>query len=127
MFDIPKTATDLHRFAEVHQGALQNAALAVGGRRGLRLAQDLLEDLHVGGPITRRMQCKSFALLELLTMTKGREAVPPVGRDHQFCDSVSIHAHEITMLKNVFANALSKLKADGCVDSNGGHEEAKYD
>ena len=127
MFNVPKTATGLHRFAEVHQEALQNAALILGGRRELRRAQELLEDLRLSGPVTRRMYCDTAALLELFTLTSARKMLPPGSSSHRACNLVAVNADEIKVLRDAFSDALSGSEAEDSFASEVEHMGVKYD
>ncbi|WP_323764706.1 MULTISPECIES: hypothetical protein [Roseobacteraceae] len=111
MFDIPQPATALHRFAEDHHEAIQNAALLLGGRPWLRRAQRWLADLEQPQPVTRRLIGETVALLSLLALENVHDQDRPEAGCFASLDPAAPYVEEICLLHDALSDAIRKMDA----------------
>ena len=111
MFDIPQPATALHRFAENHYEAIQNAALMLGGQPWLRRAQRLIADLGQPQPITRRLIGEATALLSLFALEKVHDQDFPESAFFANLDPAAPYAEEICLLHDALSEAIRDTEA----------------
>ena len=110
MFEVPQPTTPLHHFAENYHQEVQHAAFLLGGKQSLRKAQNLLDDLCRGGPVTCQMlrdACTLHALIAQHSVCeyKGKGAA---GRIRP--NAIDAHSEEIDLLAEAFGEALSQYQ-----------------
>lgn len=101
--------SDLARYIQIHQEALQNAALLLGGRSALRRTQSLLDAFASQPDLTRRMKRETIALHDLLTL----QNVDDPDREESHCFAMlapeSPHVEEICLLADGLENAMASV------------------
>ncbi|WP_323766222.1 hypothetical protein [Marinovum sp.] len=111
MFDIPQSASALHRFADEHSQAIQNAALLLGGQPWLRRAQRLLDDLNQPQPVTRRIFREALALLSLLKLDCVFEEGSIEAAHFAKLDPAAPYVNDICLLTERLSEAVAEVRA----------------
>ena len=127
MFDIPQPATALHRFAENHYEAIQNAALMLGGQPWLRRAQRLIGDLGQPRPITRRLIDDATALLSLFALENVHDQDCPEAFFFANLDPAAPYVEEICLLHDALSVAIRETDAHPQSSFSKGVEAQTYE
>lgn len=116
MFDVSFHAqTALHHFVEVHDEALQNASLLLGGQPALTRTQSVLDDIRNQPVLTRRIIRGIAALHDLLTL---RHVGDPDRDESEYfarLDPALSQVEEICLLADGLADALAETVAGDAV------------
>lgn len=102
----------LRDFLETHREALQNAALLLGGRPGLRRTQRLLDELGTQPTLTRRLRRELQALRALLSLEHVDHLERPEAGHFALVDPDWCNIAEICLLDEALVSCFEDLDAE---------------
>lgn len=109
MFDVSfSQSTAIHRFVELHDEALQNASLLLGGARGLRAAQSIIDDVRSQPRLTRRAIRELRQMHGLLSLEHVHDPDRAEAGYFAVLDPAACYVEDICLLADGLAQALEE-------------------